>query len=201
LLNIAITDFDVSVIDNRIPRGTKPQWMDNSHIAFLQNNEDALRNLISLEIYTKEFRVILQGKTLFDFLFSPDGIFLAYSNWDEFSMYIHNFRNGEVNEVDAHVPMEWTRDSKTLLAETEGAGIRIITITDIISIQKPILGGRITNQCFSSDESSIVFVREGSGSATSIIYFNIVSGEQKKLEIPYCCAAGPVWNPNPGRGT
>jgi dipeptidyl aminopeptidase/acylaminoacyl peptidase len=199
LLNVTLPESEVSIIDNIITKGSKPQWIDNNHVALLKFNEDTIRHLISVDIQTKEIHEILQGKTLFDFLFSPDGIFLAYSNWDEFSMYILNLQTGEINEVDAHVPMEWTRNGKTLLAETEGASTRIITIDKIITVENPFLGGRITQQCFSSDESMIVFVREGSRSTTSLMLINLASDEQNILLTPYCCSGDPVWNPKPGR--
>lgn len=45
LLNIAIPGSEASVIDNIVTRGTKPQWIDIHHVAFLQNNENTLRHL------------------------------------------------------------------------------------------------------------------------------------------------------------
>jgi Tol biopolymer transport system component len=199
LININISEIDASVIDNMITKGTKPQWINNNHVAFLKYNNNTLRRLVSVDVLTKETREILQGNTLSAFLFSPNEIFLAYSNWDGFSMFILNLQTEKTNEVDAYIPIEWARNGKTLLAETDGASTVIISIDGKISIIDPNLGGRITQQSFSSDESMIVFVREGSRSTTSLMLIDLASNEQNKLLTPYCCSGDPVWNPKPGR--
>jgi Tol biopolymer transport system component len=199
LINIEIPEMKITILSDLVY--SSPQWIDNLHISYLLWNSDTeLRSLVSLDIQNQEKVEYFKESRLFTFLFSPDGIDLAYSFWDQFVMNITNFKNGITNIVDAYIPMEWTRDGQILLAETAGRSMVFITLGETMSIRPVRIGGVCRKQAFSSDDSMVVItkVSDGGGSKTSFIILNINTDERKELDVPYCCPQYPVWSPNPG---
>jgi hypothetical protein len=200
LINVEISEMIVSILDNSVH--FNPQWIDNSHISYLLLNSDTeLSSLVSLDIQTQEKIEIITESRLFSFLFSPNGIKLAYSFWDQFDMNISTITNGTTKTVDAYFPLEWTMDGRTLLAEDAGRSLVVITLGETISVHPIRIGGVCTRQAFSGDDSMIIIskISDGGGLKTSFVIVNLKTNERKELDVPFCCPQYPVWNPNYGR--
>jgi Tol biopolymer transport system component len=192
LINIEISTMNVSIVENSVY--SSPQWIDNSHVSYLFWNSDReLSSLLSLDIITREKFEYIKESRLGSFLFSPNGINLAYSIWDQYNMNITNINNGITKTVEAYVPFDWTTDARILLAETVGRSMVLITLSSEISIRPLRIGGVCTQQAFSGDDSMVVITKIRNVSTFVII--NLITNERKELFFPYCCPQYPVWNP------
>jgi Tol biopolymer transport system component len=120
---IQVIDLDEgnSMIVTQEVTSERIQWIDNKHIAFIRSTPNKQNSdLVIVSIDSKEIRTFLSNiPSLFDFSFSPDGQWLAYTNGN---FYLNNLKSGILRQYSgikhgllSYYFISWSPDSKKIL--------------------------------------------------------------------------------------